>query len=298
MKRIICHWSAGGYKATAPDRKHYHYIFEGDGAEVRGNFAIEANRHPVKGKYAAHTLRCNSGSIGLSMACMRGAVERPLDYGPSPMTMAQWDAMCRKAAQLCLLYDIPVTAKTVLSHAEVQGNLGIKQRGKWDFTVLPFAPKLKGARACGDRLRADVQSEIRKLQSPSYETQILTAPLAPAGTRARLEQSHDIAEATHHLRKCGSRTVKSGDMLQTLSTAGGTATAGVYAVSEFTTALEMLPDWLWPLPGWALLLLLIAGLIAVFWYARTIKIARAQDHVSGLHRGRPEIPDEYYGENV
>src|SRR5690606_37547642 len=31
------------------------------------------------------------------------------------------------------------------------------QRGKWDFTVLPFKPQLKGAPACGDYARARVR---------------------------------------------------------------------------------------------------------------------------------------------
>lgn len=162
MKRIVCHWTAGAWKASALDRRHYHFIFEADGAEVRGEFSVAANRRPVKGKYAAHTLNCNTGSIGLSMACMAGAVENPFDPGRFPMTEAQWRAMVAKAAALCRQYSIPVTPTTVLSHAEVQSNLGIRQRGKWDFTRLPFAPELKGAKACGDRLRADVAAAMRK----------------------------------------------------------------------------------------------------------------------------------------
>lgn len=57
---------------------------------------------------------------------------------------------------LCRRYDIPVTPRTVLSHAEVQAKLGIKQRGKWDISRLAFDPSVKGAKSCNDVLRASV----------------------------------------------------------------------------------------------------------------------------------------------
>ena len=165
MKRIIVHWTAGRYKASSLDRQHYHFIFEDDGNEVPGIYSVEANRKPRKGAYAAHTLNCNTGSIGLSMACMLNATER--DFGSCPMTEAQFEAMARKAAELAIQYGIRVTPQTVLSHAEVQGNLGIKQRGKWDFTVLPFRPGLKGATACGDYFRSRVISHMRQKETPA-----------------------------------------------------------------------------------------------------------------------------------
>jgi hypothetical protein len=60
----------------------------------------------------------------------------------------------------CRRYDIPVTPKTVLSHAEVQNNLGIKQRGKWDISRLAVDPSMNGAKACGDLLRASVAAVL------------------------------------------------------------------------------------------------------------------------------------------
>lgn len=42
----------------------------------------------------------------------------------------------------------------MLSHVEVQNNLGIKQNGKWDFTRLAFDLSVVGAKACSDLLRA------------------------------------------------------------------------------------------------------------------------------------------------
>lgn len=158
MKRIIWHWSAGPYKATRLDKKHYHFIIEDDGTIVTGDNPVSANEKIKKGvPYAAHTYRANTGSIGVSMACMLRAQERPLKYGSQPMTEIQFEACMKYTAELCKKYNIKVTEKTVLSHAEVQSNLGIKQKGKWDFTVLPFKPKLKGAKECGDYARKRVK---------------------------------------------------------------------------------------------------------------------------------------------
>ena len=274
MKRIICHWTAGGYHANALDKKHYHFIFEGDGNEVPGDFPISANEKPIKGKYAAHTLNCNTGSIGLSMACMRGAKERPLDYGPSPMKHTQWNAMTEKAAELCIQYGIEVTPKTVLSHAEVQENLGIKQRSKWDFTVLPFSPGMNGAKECGDRLRNNVAFDIKQLQ-PS--------PLLPKPTAKK-----DMAEI--HLRKSGSRTIKNSDFGQRVAGAGAIISTVSVAAQETTGILNDIPYWLWPV-------LVIAGCAGIYWYMRKIKQARVSDHISGVHKGRQEN-QEFTGENM
>jgi len=165
MKRIIAHWTGGTHKCTQLDKKHYHFIADGKGNIHKGNFDISDNES-TKTPYAAHTLRCNTGSIGISTCGMAGAIESPLKFGRYPVTKAGWDAMCLKTAELCLEYNILVTKKTVLTHAEVQKTLGIKQRGKWDFTVLKFAPLLKGQTACGDRLRDDVAWLMQKMRAP------------------------------------------------------------------------------------------------------------------------------------
>ena len=120
MKRIIWHWTAGTNKATAEDKEHYHFIIEGDGSIVTGDFPPEANLAPKKGKYAAHTLNCNTGSIGISLAAMAGAVERPFSHGRFPITQDQINALTRLTARLCVKYRIPVERETVLSHAQGQ----------------------------------------------------------------------------------------------------------------------------------------------------------------------------------
>lgn len=142
MERVIMHWTAGGWKASVVDREHYHIIIEDDGRLVRGDNAIIANVSAGDGDYAAHTRGCNTGSIGVAVAAMSGAVERPFNGGPFPMTEKQWTVMARVVAELCKFYGIPVSARTVLSHGEVQRTLGIAQAGKWDINVLPWKPTL------------------------------------------------------------------------------------------------------------------------------------------------------------
>ncbi|MEY9100475.1 N-acetyl-anhydromuramyl-L-alanine amidase AmpD [Sinorhizobium fredii] len=160
MSRIIAHWSAGAYRASELDKEHYHFIIEGTGSVVRGDHTVADNVSTGDDDYAAHTRGCNTGSIGVSLACMAGAVENPFHSGKFPMTETQWHRAMDVIAHLASFYKIPVTPKTVLSHAEVQANLGIQQRGKWDFTRLPFAPTVIGAKACGDKMRAEVKARL------------------------------------------------------------------------------------------------------------------------------------------
>ena len=154
MKRVILHWSAGSHQVSEIDREHYHRIVAGDGTIVKGDFPIEDNLSTSDGIYAAHTRGCNAGSIGVAMAGMMGA-EGPGKLGKYPLTKAQFDACIELVKKLVKQYEIPVTASTVLSHAEVQTTLGIKQNGKIDISFgIPGKPELKTARACGDYIRS------------------------------------------------------------------------------------------------------------------------------------------------
>ncbi len=132
MKRIILHWTAGGYKANLIDRLHYHYCVEGDGTVVPC-VPISRNEPPLKPGYAQHTLNCNSSSIGIAVCCAAGAV--PGNMGKYPPTPAQLQAFVQLAAKLSVQYNIPIGRQHILTHGEVQANLGIRQRGKWDLQV-------------------------------------------------------------------------------------------------------------------------------------------------------------------
>lgn len=161
MKRIIVHWTAGSYIPSELDKEHYHFLIRGDGCVIRGNIPINANVPPLReGRYAAHTLHCNAYSIGVSICAMAGAIESPFNAGDFPMKEIQFKSAINVVAALCKKYNIPVTDKTVLSHAEVQLNLGIKQRGKWDIARLAFDPSVIGAHAVGEKLRSLVKEQL------------------------------------------------------------------------------------------------------------------------------------------
>lgn len=153
---IVFHWTAGGPKASAIDRLHYHYMVQGDGTVIPGDHPPEDNLNTRDGDYAAHTLNANTGRIGVALCGMMGAVERPFKAGAAPINWTQINALCGLLADLCRRYDIPVTRQTVLSHAEVQPTLGIPQRGKWDVAWLPGMTAVQDPVAIGDRIRADV----------------------------------------------------------------------------------------------------------------------------------------------
>ena len=153
-RRIICHWTAGAYKASALDRKHYHFVIEDDGKIVECIHSIKDNDSTGDGKYAAHTRLCNTKAIGLSVCCMAGATKT--NPGRFPMTEIQWRRMAEVAAELCKRYRIVVEPKTVLGHFEVQRILGRTQRGKWDPGFLPWDPSAD-EREVGDRFRNLVQ---------------------------------------------------------------------------------------------------------------------------------------------
>lgn len=158
-RRIICHWTAGGYLSTAHDRASYHVLIEGSGNHVRG-VNIAYNCPIVRGRYAAHTLNANNYAIGVAVCAMAGAKQSPFSAGRYPMTRGQWNALIIACADLCRRYDIPVTPRTVLGHGEVQQTLGIKQRGKWEF-VLPWEPEWSVLQT-GDELRRRVALAIEE----------------------------------------------------------------------------------------------------------------------------------------
>lgn len=138
MRRIITHWTCGRHSANSVDRAHYHILIEGGGALVRGDHSIADNVSTGDGRYAAHTLGANTAGIGVALCGMMDCREEPFSPGPYPITWEQWKTLALVIADLCEAYNIDVSPTTVLGHGEVQTNLGIKQRGKWDPLVLPW----------------------------------------------------------------------------------------------------------------------------------------------------------------
>lgn len=159
MKRIIVHWTAGGYKASSLDKAHYHILVEEDGNLVKGTHSIKDNVSTGDNIYAAHTFGLNTGSIAVSVCCMAGAKESPFRGGSFPMTEKQWEIMSQVVAELCQFYSISVTPQTVLGHGEVEATLDIDQDGKWDPMVLPWNQGLSKKKV-GEQFRASVKAKI------------------------------------------------------------------------------------------------------------------------------------------
>ena len=162
MKRIVLHWTAGGGMPSNVDKVHYHRLVDVRGEVHDGLFSIEDNRKIVGSKYAAHTRGCNTGSIGLAICCMAGAIEgRPEKTAKVIPTREQVDKLCWLAADLAIKYEIETTDKTILCHSEVEQNLGIRQRGKWDIEWLPW--DIAPFKRCGDWLRHRIEFFRREI---------------------------------------------------------------------------------------------------------------------------------------
>jgi N-acetylmuramoyl-L-alanine amidase len=154
LHRVHWHWTVGWHKPNPADRKHYHAIFTGEGEEVL--------LHDWD-KLLAHTLKANTGAIGLSLCGMVGANERPFDHGPEPITEAALAALAVRTAKLCVQFDIPVSRWSTLSHSEIQPSLAIPQRQKWDINFLPGMTKPTDPITAGDTIRAMVRKELVRL---------------------------------------------------------------------------------------------------------------------------------------
>lgn len=160
MKRIILHWTAGADGVIAMEADSYNFIISRD-ATVHPGVPVNRQVPPlINGAYAAHTRQCNSYSIGVSLDAMAGARERPLHIGRYPITEIQVDAMVKLVADLCSQYGIKVQRDTVLTHAEVQRTLGIKQRNKWDITWLPGMVAVRNPLIVGDVLRKRISAQM------------------------------------------------------------------------------------------------------------------------------------------
>lgn len=142
MDYITLHWTAGAYVASDHDKQYYHIIIESDGKLIRGDHPISDNVNVGDDNYAPHTSQANTKNIGISCACMAGAVESPFNAGKYPLTEKQWMTAAKVAAEASVKYGISVNRNKILSHGEWQSNNGVPQSGKWDINKLPWSPGL------------------------------------------------------------------------------------------------------------------------------------------------------------
>lgn len=164
MDRLHLHWTGGSY-AAGSNGNHYNFLVDGDPKLARGR-SLEHQVPPlVLGKYAGHTLNANSRAVGLAICCMGGVGVARGRHGAFPMKKAQWDMAVRASAEIVDFYSIAIDRTHLLTHAEVQANLGITQRGKWDIIELSFDMDFTrglsdqaAAKKVGDRYRDEVKA--------------------------------------------------------------------------------------------------------------------------------------------
>lgn len=159
MKRIHWHWTAGAPGINPKESDSYNFVITWPDGEVVPCVPVDRQIPPlVNGAYAAHTKGANSWAIGIAVDAMAGARERPFNAGKHPITEKQVDALVKLSHRLGKQYGIPVTPETMLSHAEVQPTLGIKQNQKWDIMWLPGMAIPGDPVAVGNKLRAMVKA--------------------------------------------------------------------------------------------------------------------------------------------
>lgn len=183
MNRIIWHHTGGTYTPNGTDKRAYHRLIDGEGQVHNGVFAIEANA-PGKirrGAYAAHVRDLNTGSIGLAICAMGQGVWSDPSGGRWQVKPVQVDALLTETVRLCRAYGIPVNGRTVLSHAEVEPTLGVKQRNKWDFDYpVRAAVRSRDPVAICDELRQEV---MRAMGGAGVAPQPVQRPMLRQGAR-------------------------------------------------------------------------------------------------------------------
>lgn len=156
VRGAVWHWTAGANGLIELEKNAYNFLHDTKGNTYDGNSTIaeQVMYDWRRGIGASHTKSMNTGWIGLSVDAMAGAKQtNPITWGSRPITWEGIDAMLERTAELCDEYGIPISRWTTLSHAEVQPTLGIKQRWKWDYAVLPGDTKSRDPVEVGNILR-------------------------------------------------------------------------------------------------------------------------------------------------
>lgn len=156
VRGCIWHWTAGAEGLISLELKAYNFLHSTEGDTYQGDATIaeQVMYDWRKGIGASHTKSMNTGWIGQSVDAMAGAKQtNPITWGSHPITWEGIDAMLEQTAELSEEYDFPISPWTTLSHAEVQPTLGIQQRWKWDYVVLPGDKVSRNPVEVGDILR-------------------------------------------------------------------------------------------------------------------------------------------------
>lgn len=136
FKGIIIHWTAGRYYPNDTDYEHYHYLVNGDGLVIQGNYTPEDNLDCTDGQYARGAEGGNTGYIHVAFCGMKGFEHRD-KVGLYPLKSGQCESGFSFIAGLCNQLGIPVTRKGVQTHYEFDCSRGKKGR-KIDIICLPY----------------------------------------------------------------------------------------------------------------------------------------------------------------
>lgn len=157
MKRIIIHHTGGSYAPSDIDLKSYHYLIDDQGNVYKGRYTPEDNLNCNDGTYAAHTLKGNTGSIGIA-ACANFRFNLKDKLTQYPITKQQFESLCKLSATMCKKYNIK--CDNIYTHYGFDIAHNIKQ-GKIDITYLPFKPELNPLQV-QDYFRHKIQYYISK----------------------------------------------------------------------------------------------------------------------------------------
>lgn len=141
LSRIIIHWTGGTNQPNNTDFEHYHFLINGDGMLFSGKYVPEDNIDCTDKKYAQHTGKGNTGSIGISVCGMKDFSEKTLKT-KYPLKQIQCEKLFFEVARLCKKYGIEISQDTVLTHYEYNLKHNIKT-GKIDIIYLPPYPQIK-----------------------------------------------------------------------------------------------------------------------------------------------------------
>lgn len=179
-KRIIMHWTGGAYDWNEVDRRHYHFLFDGDGKIVKG-VSVEHNMKKLAtgDTYAAHTGGFNSYSVGVAWCAMYGAVSHQ-QLGSYPLNERQVKMGARHIAKMCYAWGLdPENPEHLFTHHEawtLHHVKGAVNDQKWDITVIPWDISIRPDE-CGDYLRG--------LVAEYYYPEIVSPRIPPSALRRR-----------------------------------------------------------------------------------------------------------------
>ena len=156
VRGVVWHWTAGANGLISLEKNAYNFLHDTKGNTYDGNSTVaeQVMYDWRRGIGASHTKSMNTGWIGQSVDAMAGAKQtNPITWGLHPIAWDGIDAMLKQTADLHHEYGFPISKWTTLSHAEVQPTLGVKQRWKWDYAVLPGDSKSRDPVEVGNILR-------------------------------------------------------------------------------------------------------------------------------------------------